>query len=202
MNSLTIDLNEQHLKKIEQELLAMPKEAPSALKKAVNATARKAKTQLSIETRRRYATKAAGVNQGMKLNSAKVGKLEANIIVKGEMKEIKDFKASPLTVSNGKNRPEHIKAKVLKSSSMKPLEHGGIKAFMAKFKSGHVAVVERVPGKKMKSNPKKEFLQKLLSPSAPHMVGNKEVYGEVEPQIKTLLEENIERELLKVKGGA
>ena len=60
-------------------------------------------------------------------------------------------------------------------------------AFVAKFKSGHVSIVQR-------KGPERLPVKKLLSPSIPKMIGNeKQVYGEVEPKIAELLDANIRK---------
>ena len=180
----------------------LQKESNAILKKAINDTAKQSRKSLASEAKQTYAVKVSGFNKSMTIKNATVSKLEATIKSKGEAMELGQYKAQPFRVATGASRPKQIKAKVLTQSSMKSLISGDIKAFVAKFKSGKVAVVERDESRRMKSNPKKAFLKKLLSPSIPQILGNeKKVYGKVEPEIENLLSENIRRELQKVMEG-
>ena len=206
MIEVNIDVDNKQLKYVENELDKMQKKTPSILKKAVNATARKAKSKLASKVIKRYATNSSEIRQAMQLKSATVGQPSSTIMVKGSMKEIKEFKVAPMEVSKGRNRVKYLTAKVLKSSSMKPLL-GSPKPFVAQFESLHISVVRRVPGEYMKKKPPgkqkpKEKLEKLLSPSVTHMIGNDNVYREVEPEIRSILEKQIREALLESKGGS
>lgn len=197
-----IKVESNDLKRIENALVGLEKKAPNVLKTAINATARQSRRELSTKAKKTYAVKLSGFNKSMKMKDATIGKMEAVIKTRGKAMELGQFRASPFRVTNGADRPKVMKGKVITERQMKELVNDDIKAFVVKFRSGHVAVVERVPGKKMKSNPKKEFLRKLLSPSIPQMVGNeKEVYGEMRPKIDQLLQENISRQIDRILGG-
>ena len=95
------------------------------------------------------------------------------------------------------------------TSRLTKLENKGIKAFVAQFKSGHIAVVEREPlttRQKLEGHHGgKDYryatyrLKKLLSPSVPQMLGNKEAVNEVvEPEIQDLLVKNVERQFAMI----
>ena len=72
------------------------------------------------------------------------------------------------------------------------------KAFVVKYQSGHITIGQRVPGKRMKSKPEKEFVKTLLSPSTPNMLGYEQgVYGVVEPQMYDTLQRNIQEQILR-----
>lgn len=190
------------LKSIEQKLGDLSSKAPTVMKKAVNETAKQARKQLASEAQKKYAVKSGSFNKAMKIKNATVRKPEAIITATGQVQELRDFKVSTNRYATGADRPNLTKGKVLKNGSLKPLEVGGVKAFITKFRSGHVAVVQRVPGKKMKSNPKKEFIKKLLSPSIPTMIGNEEkVYGIVEPDIAENLKANINKHIQALLEG-
>lgn len=196
---IEIQVDQEQLNKVLNTLQSMQDEMPSVVKKAVNTTARQARRKLADKAKETYALKLSGFNQSMTIKNATVGRLEAGIVTKGETLELGKFRA-PLKVYSGtnKNRPPFIKAKVLNESSLKALVTSETKAFVTRFKSGHVAIVQRVPGKKMESNEKKTFIKKLLSPSIPKMIGNEEkVYGVIEPEIRELIKENVQKELIK-----
>lgn len=197
-----IEVDEKMLEYIKNKLGAAEKQAPSVLKKAINSTAKSGRKLLAEKAREEYAIKNRDFNREMKIKNATNGRLEAIIKSDGKVLEIKEYKATPLTYVPGGNNGSIVKGKVLKKSSPKTLEVGATKAFVAKFKSGHISVVQRVPGKKMESNPEKTFLKKLLSPSIPKILGNeKRVYGIVEPKIQTELRDSVNKYIESILEG-
>ena len=106
-------------------------------------TAKQARKDLATEAQKTYTVKTGRFNKAMKIKNATPSRLEATIKATGKVMGLKDFKVSPATMRTGENRPEVVKAKVLKSGGMKPLQMGSLKAFVTKFASGHVAVAQR-----------------------------------------------------------
>lgn len=187
---ITFEYDQRLLKTIEDALGDLRGESSKVLKNAVNRTAKQAKEKLAEQAKETYVVKKTRFIKAMATKNATTAKPEATINITGAQLELKDFKVSPATYKP-KNRPSATKAKVLLSSSMKPLESGS-KAFLAKFANGHVSVVQR---KTRKRYP----LKKLLSNSIPTMVGSQErVYGIVEPDIYDDLMANIKAEIGKV----
>lgn len=183
------------LARVERKLGKMKNEAPKALKNALNETAKQARKDLATEAQKTYMVKTGRFNKAMKIKNATPSNLEAIIKVTGKVMGLKDFKVSPATMRTGKNRPEVVKAKVLKKSGMKPLEKGDIKAFVTKFSNGHVAVVQR-------RGEARKPIKALSSNSVPMMIGNeKEVYGVVEPKINKNLKGNVKKQIKKVLEG-
>lgn len=200
---IKVTVEENALRDIEQKLGGLSNKAPSVLKKAVNETARSTKTKLYKKTKQVYAvTNKKKFNQkSFEIKSATVGSQAAFISTKGEMLELIDFKVSPKQVTRGSNnRPKVYKSKVLKENSMEKLQVGKLKAFIVQFSNDHQSVVQRVPGKKMERNPKRDFIKKLLSPSVPGMVGGEKVYGVIEPEIATDLKNNIDKHIKVLMG--
>lgn len=165
--------------------------APTVLKQALNATAKDARTMLAEQAKDIYIVQKSKFNKAMTIKNASARKLEALIVTAGAPLELIDFKTNPKKPSTGAARPDIASGKVLVKNSLKRLEMGSIKAFVAKFKSGHVSIVQR-------KGPERLPVKKLLSPSIPKMVGNEDkVYGEVEPKIAELLDANIRKYIAK-----
>lgn len=208
---IEVKLGKDHVKQIEITLGNLSSKAPNVLKNAINTTAKQARKNLQTEAKLSYVIKASRFNKAINLKSATVGNPAALLSSKGQALELLDYRVTPKAVLHGKNRPSFLKAKVKKSSSLKPLltSSGTVKPFIAKFKSGHVAVVERVPGIKYKS-PKglqqreaKKLdptrIKKLYSPSIPAILGDENnVYGRVEPKIRSDLHDNILKNMSKL----
>lgn len=219
MSVIEIKADEKMVKEIMDKLDKMQKkEGKKALKSAVNETAKFAKKRLSILTKERYDLKKGNkeIKNSLKIVNAKYSQTTATLKSKEERLEVKDFKAKPLTITNdklkGKKRKKSkrsgVKARVIKGSQVKELTIKGgeknghdLKAFVTKFESGHVSVVRRVPGKKMKSNPKKDFLEKIISPSLPEIISSKRNMKIAEPEIEEFLNDSIKKHIKQVLGG-
>lgn len=166
--------------------------APTVLKQALNATAKNARTMLAAQAKDVYIVQKSRFNKAMQIKNASARKLEALIVTAGSPLELIDFKTNPKKPpAAGAERPEITTGKVLVKSSMKRLEMGDLKAFVAQFRSGHVSIVQRRGKERLP-------IKKLLSPSIPKMIGNEtQVYGKIEPEIATLLEANIRKYITK-----
>lgn len=199
---INVEVDKGSLKSIERRLGELSSKAPTVMKQAVNETAKQARVQLGKTAQKQYSIKTGRFNKSMEIKRAVVSRPEAIIRATGKVLEIKEFKISPNKYATGADRPNITKGKVYRSGSLKKLQKGNLKAFVAKFKNGHIAVVQRVPGKKMKSDPKKDFIKKLLSPSIPKMLGSEEkVYGIVEPDIQANLQANLSKYINKLLEG-
>ena len=164
---LQIDTDEE-LARVMRQLKTLPQQlgAPNVLKNALNSTARKVRRQIIKDSKGRYALKEKKALQSeSKILSASASTLEAAVLAKGPMRDIMDFMTKPNTDTAA------AAAKVLNSGAMKPLEAGGLKAFIATFRSGHTAIVQRRGAERLP-------VKKLLSPAVPHMMGNEEVRAE------------------------
>lgn len=187
----TVDDNGM-IQTIAKQLGEYADKAPTVLKQALNATAKDARKMLAEQAKDIYVIQKSKFNKAMTIKNASAKKLEALIVSTGAPLELIDFKANPKKPSVGNARPGVVTAKVLVQSGMKRLEMGGLKAFVARFRSGHVSIVQR-------RGPARLPVKKLLSPSVPQMIGNeKKVYKEVEPKIAGILDANIRKYIAKI----
>lgn len=196
MIELKIDYQKQ-LRGIEQRLGALKSEAPRVLVIAVNETAKKARLRLAKQAQQTYTVKTGRFQKEIGLQKARVSRPTAVLRATGRAQGLSGFRVSPAKVQTGENRPAYIRAKVLRKGGLKPLVKGDAKAFVARFRNGHVAVVER-EGKK------RYPLCALYSLSDPAMLGSKlRVYGVIEPHIESDLAANIDRQIARAlaKGG-
>lgn len=209
---IQFEFPEETLKMIEDALGDMKSESRKVLKNAVNATARQAKKDLAKKAQETYAVKQTKFSKEIPdAKKATVADPTATITIKGTATSLSDFKVTPSTVASSRRSAAAVKAKVLLKSSMKDLtSQSGAKAFIARFASGHVTVVQRVPGEEYRRDKEKRRkkygrridvtrIKKLLSVSVPQMVGDQErVLGVVEPHIYSNLMSNIQKEITKV----
>ncbi len=204
--SFDFELNKRQMQLIEAKLEGLEHNISKLLKNAVNNTAKQARLDLAKKAQETYTVKNVGFKKAIKMKNATQSKMEATLIVTGEPLPLKDFKISKSV--NG------VRAKVLKSGGSKPLEKGGIKAFVgniarkgqtrkkntSKGKAGtqvvHIAVAQRETAERLP-------IKTLWSNSVPKMVGNEaRVYGVVAPSIRENLQKNIQKQIDKILGGS
>lgn len=204
---LRIDIDSQVHTAIENALGNLKSESRKVLKNAVNTTARQSRKALADKGAKEFATKQRTINQSMSIDKATISRPEATISAVGTALELGEFKTSA-SVSG-------VKAKVRKSEPLKVIQSNKgnrAKAFLATFESGHTAIVQRQEGKTYKgaegAQKRKEkygsgadmtLVKKLLSISAPQMIGDeKAVFGVLRPDIYENLMDNIAKEIDKV----
>lgn len=127
------------------------KDTKEVMKRAINETAAEAKNNLHSETKKTYTIKASQFKKSdIKKKSATAGRLAATLSAKGATVGIR---AGYKNRINGKKKA--AQAMIRKDGAMKELElsSGGktYKAFVARMKTGHEGIFQRVPGSKMKS---------------------------------------------------
>lgn len=200
--NVSIDATDQ-LAEVERMLGDMKKKAPGTLRNAVNATARKMRTQLHQQAKKVYVTKEYNYKNEMEIRKASISTLTARIRTSGERTALSKHKVSPERLAHGKGRPKQYKAKVLRQSTLTVMQDGDLKSFLVRFKSGHLALVQRNP-KEEYDNPDERIKQYGLGAdlsrivekrtlSIAEMLGSSKVYGVVEPEMGDLLQTEIER---------
>lgn len=186
---IEFEVDQTQLQRIELKLKDMKAKAPQALKNAVNATARDAKKDLADKAKETYAVKSPRFKKAIAQKNATASNPTATLKITGAVNELADFKYKDNTSTDA------ARGKVLKASGLKSLQKGNLKAFITKFGSGHVSVVQRKGTSRLP-------LKKLLSPSIPTMVGNEaKVYGIVKPNIEENLQKNIQKQIDRILGG-
>ena len=186
---LTFELDEITVRDIELRLGALRAKAPTALKNAINMTAKDARTDLWAKANATYTIKKGGFNRDMKLLPANVGNLEAVLLTRGAPIEMIKFR---VTDRKGTPRVEILRGQV-KSMGDRSFVNNVAK----KGTHTHVAVAKYIGGKDSRLK-----IQKKFSVSSPIMIGNeRKVYGIVEPNIIKNLQDNVDKQVNKILGG-
>lgn len=191
MSDATINLADMNkrLDNIAEQLGEFKDQAPKVLKNAINDTARKSKKLLANEAKSKYTVKNAGFSKSLQMQNATVKTLTAKIESRGKPLQLSRFKVSP---ASPKTTSKATKTKVYSDSSMKLLEKDGIKAFITRFASGHIAVAQR-EGKA------RYPIRVLYSMSVPKMLGNeKKVMKKLRPEILKILDEQTDVQIKKL----
>ena len=186
---LTFELDEITVRDIELRLGTLRAKAPTALKNAINATAKDARADLWAKANATYTIKKGGFNKDMKLTPANVGNLEAILLTRGAPIEMIKFR---VTGRKGTPRVEILRGQV-KSMGDRSFVNNVAK----KGTHTHVAVAKYIGGKDSRLK-----IQKKFSVSSPIMIGNeRRVYGIVEPNIIKNLQNNVDKQVSKILGG-
>lgn len=229
-NSMTISL--EGIETVEEALGDLKKKTPAAVKVAINATAREARKRLIKSVKERYAINSRGIKyvKVLKQNRKATNATPvATLYIKTPRNDLSYFRNNPKEAIMGRaalSGPKNFKAKVLKSSSMKPLSgsssgyeramqsmsgaHGLSKGFLATFKSGHTGMVQRAIGSDVSSHSKStrwktkdgrvEKLVTMGSPSATAM--HHTVFPMIEPDIEQYLQDRLNVQIQKVLARA
>ena len=197
----------QDLTRIESALGMAKDKSAYVLRAAINATARQTVPILVDEARRKYHIKKEQVKKTLEIKKATISALAATVTSTGKVNELYDFKVSPRRYIRGGGVLGGYKGSVRRDKKaadlvLRPGAAGDpYKAFIVRYRSGHITVGQRVPGRQMHSKPGKEFVKSLFSPSVPTMLGNEEgVYGVAEPQVQDLLQRNIQEQIRRFLG--
>lgn len=219
--SLTIGI--EGLEEVYERLGNLQRKAPTAVKNALNTTARKSRKLMISKAKARYAVNAAGRKHlddlAMK-SKATVANLEASLFISKFRSDLGYFEHSPTQHFTGvsvlTSAPKLVTARVLKENPMKPLTGtGGLsKGFLVEFNNGegnsnHIGMVQRVLGSDSEHTETKsgaprwrnaagnvEKLQTMGAPSAAAM--HRVVFRIVEPDIEDMLALNLENQIDKI----
>lgn len=168
------------LREIERALGMAKDKARVILRAAINNAAKQVEGGMVEGARKRYRFRE-GKSQIRRANSvrkASVGRLSAEVGAKGRANELMDFHVSPMVyVPGGWNPIEWYRARVLRQGRLKRIAlrpgAGGdkYKGFIIRYPNSngkaHYALAQRVPGKRMRSNPRKEAVKSLSAISTP-----------------------------------
>lgn len=205
MYEMEISVSQRELNEISKKLESISGKQPMVMKQAVNDAAKKIRSRLGKATGKRYATeKRVSYLSEMKIKTAKVGNLEAEISAKSKWDgNVFDFKVSPREFLTGGDRPKYFTGRVLKSSGMKKLEENGFKAFVIKFnyknkQTGEEGETLKVVRRKEK---KKRSVTKLMSPNMAQMLNTTASLPEVQADANKILRECLDKHIQKVLEG-
>jgi len=131
MPTQPIEFNSQQVKSTNDLLKGIKNGAPTAIRRSVNKTASKAKTEASQEIRKVVTLKAATVNAAIRLTKASFKSLSAKMTISG--------KPIPLIAFGARQTKKGVSVRVRKAN---PIEKHKT-SFIATMKSGHRGVYKR-----------------------------------------------------------
>ncbi len=189
---IVIRVDASAVTRAQKELSGVKGKVPQALKSAVNTTAKQVRERLVAQAQKAYTVKAGRLKKAVTIKNANVRNLTAVITARGKPMELKDFKTSPASPPKKQRKRAKTRAKVYSVSQLKPLEKNGIKAFVTRFKNGHVSVAQRRTKKRLP-------IKVLFSTSIPHMIGNEEqVYQIILPDVQRVYGDEVSKQFEKL----
>lgn len=174
-----ITVNVHNADRLEDLFKSTPKQAKIILWRALNRAATAGRTRASVSIRQNYIIKAGDVKKSIKLKSASLSRLNAELRASGPVTPLMLFRVSPGTP---------VKAAV-KKFGMKPIDN----AFVTRSRGGvNVFVREGASRYPIKA---------LYGPSIAQMLGNEDVLENVIERTQEVLDERLEHELARLLRG-
>lgn len=212
------------LDSVRRALGDLQKKSPAAAKVAINATAREARKVMIAAALARYAVNSKGKEKIRELAQKKRAtnrSLSATLRIESKWNDLGYFDTRPRYPTHFTGRayvlgPEVWRGRVLKESALQDLPgvegHTG-KAFLAKFQSGHIGMVQRQIGKKSdytrtatgkpRWKSKSGVVEKLKTLGAPSGTAmHNTIWPEVEEELQAFLLERLDAQVQKVLSKA
>lgn len=195
---INVSVDEVSIKEIEERLGAMRSKAPVLLKKSVNEVAQQSLRDMKRDVKEKYRTRQEFVSKEIYLKGKpNVNSPQISLLGKGIQHELMDFEVTPKTLNI--RRKKAIRGGELKSKPLERLEVGGRKAFIARFKSGHITAVQRQEKTPSESKLGKRYIKKLMGSSM--MIMMHEVWKEKQTDYSKRLRQSVEKHIKEVMGG-
>ena len=182
MSDLSVTLNQQLLKDVQDKLGSFSKKAPNALSSSLNRAVTNVASNVSKEVRKEYNIKAADIKATLSKTRASRANLSAIVKSRGELLPLDKFKVSPKTVQPKRKAP--IKVGV-KKSGLKPL----LGAFVADING--IKVFERQGKGRLP-------VRKLFGPSVPQMLKNEEVRANIDREGTATFYRRLDHEINRI----
>lgn len=222
---LQLNISIPDVKEVQAQMVTAKNKAPLAVQRAINSTIKQVSRDVGKEAKQKYIISQPEVRKTLHLKKATKKDLTGVVSSRDDKKpRLYGFKVTPKDVrtapwpgnqppsaepqedgeeqeaNSGNAKPEFYAARIKKRVKEKNLtgNSGRSKAFVAKMKSGHIGVFERMKGTKTKGG--KEKLAELYGMSIPDMVKSRDVAFEIQQKGQTFLEAQVQTEIRRVMG--
>ncbi len=222
---LQLNISVPDIKEVQAQMVTAKNKAPLAIQRAINSTIKQVSRDVGKEAKQKYIISQPEVRRTLHLKKATKMDLSGVVSSRDDKKpRLYGFKVTPKDVrtapwpgnqppsaepqedgeeqeaNSGNAKPEFYAARIKKRVKEKNLtgNSGRSKAFVAKMKSGHIGVFERMKGTKTKGG--KEKLAELYGMSIPSMIKSRDVAFEIQQKGQTFLETQVQKEIRRVMG--
>lgn len=198
-----LEVDPAQLEEITKRLDGLVHKSPTVLKNASNETTRKSIKMTSEEIDKRYMYEGHGgesdnLQKHLKRKVATYANPRNIVDVSDFKKEIIDFDVSHKRPLSRSNPASWVQGHLHMASARKHLRHpdSGNKGFVVQFKTGHVSVVGRVPGKDKDGKFSKRKIKTIMGLSYAHMAS--QGFKQIEDEVGAMLQANVDKQIRKV----
>lgn len=222
---LQLNISVPDIKEVQAQMVTAKNKAPLAVQRAINSTIKQVSRDVGKEAKQKYIISQPEVRKTLHLKKATKKDLTGVVSSRDDKKpRLYGFKVTPKDVrtapwpgnqpqsaepqedgeeqeaNSGNAKPEFYAARIKKRVKEKNLTGNSerSKAFVARMKSGHIGIFERMKGTKTKGG--KEKLAELYGMSIPDMVKSRDVAFEIQQKGQTFLETQVQKEIRRVMG--
>ena len=222
---LQLNISVPDIKEVQAQMVTAKNKAPLAVQRAINSTIKQVSRDVGKEAKQKYIISQPEVRRTLHLKKATKRDLSGVVSSRDDKKpRLYGFKVTPKDVrtapwpgnqppsaepqedgeeqeaNSGNAKPEFYAARIKKRVKEKNLTGNSerSKAFVARMKSGHIGIFERMKGTKTKGG--KEKLAELYGISIPSMIKSRDVAFEIQQKGQTFLETQVQKEIRRVMG--
>jgi hypothetical protein len=199
-----VTVTPQQIERAQAMLAALPGAADKALARAINRAAEAARSEAVRGAVAEYNVQASRVRDTMSIRRASPDNLNASVHSRGSALPLSRFETTPSQPGTGGPGKATLRAAVKRGGGQKPMPG----AFVARFGSGHTAVVERLGTKTKSSKPAlgaktaSGTIPEFVGPSVPSMLGSTTVSEGIEARAAEVLDARLDHEIDRMLGGA
>lgn len=182
-----IEITSETIERAETLLAGIPKGAERAFSNAINRGLSHAKTQAFRQVKRVYAVKQTALNETTttRIQKASTGNLAGSVSFSGVKIPLYQFQVTPKEPRKG----QKVRAGVMKGGG-ETFDH----AFLAKMRSGHIGIFERLTSKRLP-------IEEIMGLSAAQMVQNQVIIDQLTEEAQKKVDERLEHEIERILNG-
>lgn len=182
-----IEITSETMERAETLLAGIPKGAQRAFSNAINRGLSHTKTQAFRQVKKVYAVKQAALNETTttRIRKASTGNLAGAVSFSSVKIPLYQFRVTPKEPRKG----QKVRAGVMKGSG-ETFDH----AFLAKMRSGHIGIFERLTSKRLP-------IEEIMGLSASQMVQNQVIMDQLTEEAQKKVDERLEHEIERILNG-
>ena len=182
-----IEITSEAIERTQTLLAGIPKGAERAFSSAINRGLSHTKTQAFKQVKKVYAVKQSALNEATttKVQKASTGNLAGYVSFSGVKIPLYKFQVTPKEPRKG----QKVRAAVMKG--------GGAtfdSAFIAKMRSGHIGIFERITSRRLP-------IEEKMGLSAAQMVKNEVIMDQLTKEAQEKVDERLKHEIDRILNG-
>lgn len=182
-----IEITSETIERTQTLLAGIPKGAERAFSSAINRGLSHTKTQAFKQVKKVYAVKQSALNEATttKVQKASTGNLAGYVSFSGVKIPLYKFQVTPKEPRKG----QKVRAEVMKG--------GGAtfdSAFIAKMRSGHIGIFERITSRRLP-------IEEKMGLSAAQMVKNEVIMDQLTKEAQEKVDERLKHEIDRILNG-